>query len=112
MNDGDKGKRPPLTKKQAEAMADAILRKHQKSRKLSSKTRQRIEYGMAALMYAGAIHSYVRLRTWEHTGGPIRMHWLEAALYHLGGKWLVSALIAAVATLLLRSGLKKAGGDD
>lgn len=62
---------------------------------------------LGLLMLAGSGFVYWDLADLEEHGGSRSIHWLGAALYNLGGKWLLAGVVFAVGAFLTVLGLRR-----
>lgn len=61
-----------------------------------------VVFGIALIV--AAFVGYDELASWEAAGGKMRMNWLEALAYKIGGKLTVSVLVALMGLFFFAAG--------
>ena len=61
--------------------------------------------GYGVLLMAGAVFLYYTFDNMEKEGGSIRINWMFALAYKLGGKWTVAVILALIGALLTYLGI-------
>ncbi len=64
-----------------------------------------IAYGL--IMIAGGIFLYNMFDNLEKEGGSMKINWIFALAYKLGGKWTVASIISLLGVIFTYSGVSK-----
>lgn len=64
-----------------------------------------IAYGVGLIAFG--IFLYYTFNNLEKEGGSVRINWLFALIYKLGGKWPVAIILTLLGSLLAYSGVSK-----